>query len=189
MRVTRRAVRALQIASFAAMVAAIDIWSVVTVGVASFLLVSLALHLRFKNGGTEQAVAVDWQPAVPGNEKKSQDSSLSSMLKRRTADSHRSFRRKSILRSPRKSAAALTGMSGFFSGKGKSPKGSSASKRRRSSPALPLPSESSSLELRKDSAISSLPRESRRGLDIFTGVWEMAEVENLEQFMVARGVG
>ena len=78
-------------------------------------------QLPGRTGSAEEGVEWD-APVVPGNgqsqDSSQVDSSLSSTLKRKTADSHRATRRQSMLRSFRKSAAALTGMRGVFSGKG-----------------------------------------------------------------------
>jgi hypothetical protein len=110
-------------------------------------------------------------------------------------------RPRSFLRSPRKSVAVMTGLSGFFSGKkkGRSLPTGSTPWRHNSSPPSPLESAAAA---RGSRSLASTPPPTltappsvrpgsamdRHGLHEFAGLWDTVEVQELEKFLVARGV-
>lgn len=131
--------------------------------------------------------------------------SLSSTLQGRMTpndDGGRPARRQSFLRSPRKSIAAMTGMSGFFSGKRKgrsSPRKGSAPEHH--SPSPPSPFDSAAAARGDNSLVPKPsvtpttpvsawpgPATDRHSAHELGGLWDMVEVQEMEAFMVARGV-
>ena len=179
-------------------------WIFVAVAVTSFALVYVALNLSTPRNATGKAGRQP-QPAARSVGTDGRDTSLSSTLKGKVTTpssnggSPRPARRQSLLRSPRKTISAMTGMSGFFSGKGKGRSSPEEAERRNSSPPSPFESAAAA---RGDKSLASKPSATptppvparpgpasdRHGLYEFCGLWDMVEVQELDAFMVARGV-